>query len=238
MPGVGSAMSYVVSQTPNTLESASAPGPLHLEEVRSLSAPGKTASVPPPRKVLIRNATHKLALALAKCTETGTLLSTEEVLTLMDSEDPQEDGKYMDSLGDLVDFGVHNAIDIFGLEECFLATFGTIGRGGARNLRRFTQNKILVPLGLHFEHSPEPSIQVIEKPDQFRTIHKWRHEVRQASEGIKEEDIEDVEDTVKVVEKDEIEEAHGGTTLDKDEVEEGEEEDEYDHCYGVVSSEV
>jgi hypothetical protein len=131
-------MSYVVLQTPNTLESASAPGLLHLEEVRSLSAPGKTASVPPPHKVLIRNATHKLALALAKCTETGTLLSTEEVLTLMDSKDPQEDGKYMDSLGDLVDFGVHNTIDIFGLEECFLATFGTIGRGGARNLRQFT----------------------------------------------------------------------------------------------------
>jgi hypothetical protein len=79
---------------------------------------------------------------------------------------------------------------------------------------------------------------VIEKPDQFRTIHKWRHEVRQASEGIKEEDIEDVEDTVKVVEKDEIEEVHGGMTLDKDEGEEGEEEDEYDHCYGVASSEV
>ncbi|KAN0137985.1 hypothetical protein V8E53_004204, partial [Lactarius tabidus] len=84
MPGVGGAMSYVVLQTPNTLESASAPGLLHLEEVRSLSAPGKTASVPLPHKVLIRNATHKLALALAKCTETGTLLSTEEVLTLMD----------------------------------------------------------------------------------------------------------------------------------------------------------
>jgi hypothetical protein len=212
--GVGGAMSYVVSQTPNPL--AASAGPSHPEvESLTLSAPAESSAPPPApgRKLWVKKATHKLVLALAKCTDAGTLLTTEEVLTLMDSEDPQEDGKYMDSLSNLVNFGVHDAIDIYNLEECFLATFGTLDRGGARNLRRFTQNKILVPLGLHLEVSPDPSIQVFEKPDQFKTIHKWRSEVDQAV-GIKEEeDIEEIDDGVEIVEEDEIEEVRGGNMV-------------------------
>lgn len=214
-------MSYVVSQTQNLPGSASALGPSHPKDVISLSAPGETTSAPPPRKLLIRKATHALALALAKCTETGTLLSTEEVLTLMDTEDPQPDGKYIDSLSELIGFGVHDAIDICNMEECHLATLGDLDRGGARNLRQFTRNKILVPLGLHLEVSPEPSIQVIPKPEYFTTIRDWRHKVEEATAGIKEEDIEEIEDEFEAVEEDEdeIEEMRGVTTVVGDEVE-------------------
>jgi hypothetical protein len=207
-PGVGGAMSYVVLQTPNP--PVSALGPSHPEDVGSLSAPGEITSAPPPHRVMVRSATYALTLALAKCTETGNLLSTEEVPTLMDREDPHEDGKYMDSLSDLVSFGVHNAIDIYNLEECYLVTFG-LDRGCAHNLHQFTLNKILVPLGLHDEVLPEPSIQVIEN---------WRHKVEQATVGMKEEeDIENIEDWVETVEEDEIEEAHGTVDEVEDEVE-------------------
>ncbi|KAN0138176.1 hypothetical protein V8E53_004065 [Lactarius tabidus] len=121
----------------------------------------------------------------------------------MDSKDPQEDRN---------------------LEECFLATFGTLGRGGAHNLCRFTQNKILTLLGLHdVDVSPVPSIQVIEKPHGFLTINKWRQDVKKVT--IKEEDTVEVEEEGEEVEADKIEEVSGGTKAAVDEVE-------------VVSSEV
>jgi hypothetical protein len=228
-PGVGGAMSYVVSQTLN-LPPASAPGPLcPKEEDESLSLSvsldgSSTLPQPPGCQVRIRNATYKLTLALAKCAETGTLLTTKEVLTLMDSKDPQEDGKYINSLGELVNFGIHNVIDIFKLGEIFLGTFGTLGSGGVSSLHQFTQNKILIPLGLHTEDSSELSIQVIEKPHNFSTVQKWRHKVNQEMEGIKEEAIEEAKDKVEEVE-DEIEEVHGETTVvEVEEVEEVEDD--------------
>jgi hypothetical protein len=219
-PGAGGAMqgSYVVSQMPvPQMVSASVRGPSSPEQVGGFGAHAETSStvLPPGCKILVRNAAHSLALALAKCTETGILLTTEEVLTLMDHEDPQPDGRYLDSLDDLVSFGVHNAINIHSLEVCFLATFGTLGRGGAHNLRQFTKNKIMIPLGLHLEEEkPLLSVAIIEPPECFERIQKWRTEVGQSittevgkpMAQIKEEDeIEEYEDEDKVDEH-EIEE--------------------------------
>ena len=225
--GAGGDMSYVVSQTPVT---TSAAGPSCPEEVGSSPPP------PPGRKLHIRKATHALALALAKCTEMETMLSTKEVLTLLDSEDPQPDGKYIDSLDELTSFGVLDAIDIYRMEECLLATLGYLDRGGARSLCQFTKKKILIPLGLHHpDDSPTPSIQAIGRPDNFTRIHNWRSEIRE------EDDIKVVEDKDGGAEEDEI--MRGGIVVKdeadeiEDEADEVEDEDEVEVEH-VTSSEV
>lgn len=85
---------------------------------------------------------------LSNCVEGERVPTTEEILTLMDSADPQPDGLYIDSLSNLVDFGIKDAMDIHHTEEYFLGTFDELGQGGAHKMHKYTWNKILVPLDL------------------------------------------------------------------------------------------
>lgn len=215
-PGAEGSMkgSYVVSQTPlPPIGMASTLGPSSPEdskEVTGLGALAETGSVAPPpgRQIFVTKAALALVLALAKCAESRIMLTTEEVLTLMDHEDPQPDGTYLESLDELITFGVHDAIDIYALQTCHLKTLGKLCKGGAHRLRHFTLTKILIPLGLHnVEDIPsEPSVQEIEPPGASRKIYNWQKEV--AIEIKDEDDIEEVEDRFEEVE-DEIEEIGG-----------------------------
>lgn len=222
-PGVGGEMSYVVLQTPAPpVGSTSTAAPLCPEEV------GSSSPLTPEPKLRMRKATYMLVLALAKCAETDNLLNTQEVLMLMDYEDPQPDGKYIDSLDELVDFRLKNAKDIYALEDLFLATLGGLDKGGARKLRQFIKYKILIPLGVYPPpESPEPSIQAIEPPDNFKRVHKWRTaipgedeiEVLEDEVGWMEDEIEEIHGNAKVDEnEDEIENEDGGGEEDEDEV--------------------
>ena len=129
---------------------------------------------PPGRKIFVRKATRELTLALAKCTETGFMLNTKEVLNLMDSEDPAVDGRYMDSYGDLVGFGLHDAIAIARMDIYFLATFGTLGKGGAHDLHRFIRDKILKPLHiLDVVPGKTPTVLEMDPPISLERIQNW-----------------------------------------------------------------
>ena len=105
----------------------------------------------------------------------------------MDSADPQPDGLYIDSLSNLVDFGIKDAMDIHHTEEYFLGTFDELGQGGAHKMHKYTWNKILVPLDL-VSTKLESVETFVDMTDQWAII-KWCQEVKPRSvEEIKDDD--------------------------------------------------
>ena len=235
--------SYLVSEVPIPQpESASAPGPSRLEEVHK-TAPTQSCSVPVSgvgRKVHLPKAQESLVTILSNCVHTGRVPTTEEILTLMDSADPQPDSLYIDCLSDFLEFGIYDALDIHNTEFFFLASFGDIGRGNARNLRKYTRDKILVPLDLVSTKS-EPiekedvvdtkseSIaeeEVMDMTDSTQAINRWRFEVEpEYVEEIKDdkgqvaavveeiEEVEEVGEESTVVGEEEVE-VEGDTWVD------------------------
>ena len=116
----------------------------------------------------------------------------------MDSADPQPDGLYIDSLSNLVDFGIKDAMDIHHTEEYFLGTFDELGQGGAHKMHKYTWNKILVPLDL-VSTKLESVETFVDMTDQWAII-KWCQEVKPRSV----EEIKDDDENI-VVADDEIE---------------------------------
>jgi hypothetical protein len=134
---------------------------------------------------------------LLDCTHTGRAPTVLELLTLMDTEEPMVDGNYMDAYSDLTDFSLVDVFDVYSLEDCFLATFGCLGREGARCLRQYAQNKILVPLDL-VEAASEPSIEEIDPPTDDRRIQDWRASVQLSG-------VDEIEEVVGYAETKEVE---------------------------------
>ncbi|KAF8259461.1 hypothetical protein EI94DRAFT_1707096 [Lactarius quietus] len=209
--------SYIVSQSQQA-PLTTAPGSSRPKEVRTLGGYTETCEKPPPttRKILVRKATHALFVTLAKCTETGILINTKEVLTLLDADGPQPDGNYRDSHRELLEFRIHDALDIYRMDECFLATLGELGRGSAQRLHQFTHDKILIPLQLVSEVvKAEPTIKYVEPLMDVARIREWIAGVEQATVGVKEEEsdgieeveVEHIEDDIKEIETD------GGDTI-------------------------
>jgi hypothetical protein len=202
-PGVGGPAlqgTCVVSDSPIPQASASAPGPLHTEQVAGLEENTASCSAPDPRpvgrKVHIPKASKTLLQMLSESVETGRVPSAHDILTWMDAEHAEVDGFYLNSYSDFQTFGIEDTFDIMEKEVCYLATFGPLGRGGALKLRHYTRDSILTPLGL-WETKPDSIGSVKETIDMHR-LFKWRNEVE---EGYVEE-IEDSSDTkVEVVEE-------------------------------------
>ncbi|KAF8273929.1 hypothetical protein EI94DRAFT_1696518 [Lactarius quietus] len=197
-PTLGGALpgSYVVLQGQQALPTT-APGSLCPKEVRTLDGDAKTYEIPPPSacKILVWKATDALFAALAKCTETGILLNTKEVLTLLNADDPQPDGDYRDSHHELVEFGIHNVLDIYRMDECFLATLGKLGRGGAQHLCQFTHDKILIPLQLVSEVvKAKPTIKYVKPSLDVARIQEWIAGVEWATAEVKEESLDGIEE--------------------------------------------
>jgi hypothetical protein len=138
-PGVGGAAmpgSYVVS---SGSASAPGPGPLCPENISNVAAhtdaPAPTSTG---HRVYIPQSRKTLLLTLLDCTQTGRLPSVRQLLELMDSEEPEPDGRYIDVFSDMDNFGLEDVLDIYEMEDCYLGTFGDLGRGGAQRLRRYT----------------------------------------------------------------------------------------------------
>jgi hypothetical protein len=185
---------------------------------------------------------------LLDCMHTRRVLTVLELLTLMDAEEPMPDGNYMDAYSDLNDFGLEDAFDVYSLEECFLATFGYLGREGARWLCQYTRNKVLVPLDL-VKAISELSVEEFDLLVDEGRIMEWQASVQPGSieeqpgsveelPGSVEElpgSVEELPGKVKIEETDEVEgddveeveDADGGTT---------ENEDEGDVAYTYASS--
>jgi len=92
--------------------------------------------------------------------------SAFELLTLMDKEKPAPNLRYLDACSDLQDLGYNDTFDIYSLRECYLATFGQLGRDGARCVHQYARYKFLEPLGYMKTSRPseEPSIEEIAAP--------------------------------------------------------------------------
>jgi hypothetical protein len=174
-PGTGSpAMqgSYVVSGTPVACSGlASAPGPLHADQVGN--AAGRTencstlaAPTPAGCKVYFLSTRKTRFSVLLDCVRVNRIPSVHKLLTMMDLEDLAVDLKYVDTLSKMQDLQIDDVLDVYSLHECYLANFGSLGRDGARHLRQFAHDKLLVPLELlEVERSSkEPSIVEIAAP--------------------------------------------------------------------------
>lgn len=124
----------------------------------------------------------------------------------MDAEEPERDVRYIDNLSEMRDFGLDDVLDVYRLEECYLATFGNLRREGARRLLQYTRDKLLAPLGLvkterlsegpSVEEIADPTVQVTNHNDEGRglavelpRIVEWISDV---SEGGGADDIEEV----------------------------------------------
>ncbi|KAF8268861.1 hypothetical protein EI94DRAFT_1699911 [Lactarius quietus] len=170
-------------------------------EVRTLDGDAKTYEMPPPsaHKILVWKATHALFVALAKCTETGILLNTKEVLTLLNADDPQPDGDYIDLQCKLIDFRIHNVLDIYRMDECFLVMLGELSRGSAQHLCQFSWDKILIPLQLVPEVvKAELTIKYIEPLLDIARIQEWIAGVEQATVEVKEEESDGIEESLSI----------------------------------------
>jgi hypothetical protein len=223
-PGVGGAPiqgSYVVSDSPiPQLRSAPTPGPSRHDNVAALTEVWFDAPEPLATggKMYLPQSRKKLFLILLECVEAGRLPSVAEVLTLMDAEDPAPNMKYIDALSDMDDFGLENAFDIYDHGVCYLATFGNLGRGGARRVRQYARDKILVPLDIvKAAKSSEPSEEEIDDVD-FDQIMEWRTGVTAGLEDVEVE--EDVEEVKREVEERELIEVGSTDIEEEDEVEE------------------
>jgi hypothetical protein len=233
----GSAMqgSYIVSECPivqSGTSSAPAPSPPN----PLLDVPAGTSSALGPmsvgpdlrrlRRCRVRESRRSLMVVLLDCTHTGRAPTLRELLTLMDDEDPMLDGSYMDAYTELSDFGVEDAIDVYALEECLLATFGCLGRMNARCLRQYARDKILIPLDLVRAASEPPTdTEEIDAPTDEGRIHDWR-------ESLEDDEIEEVEGDGERKEVDEVVDAEEGTI----DVAENEDEGDValsDHSYEV-----
>lgn len=85
----------------------------------------------------------------------------------MDLEDPICDLKYVDMWSEFQDLGVEDALDVYSLGVTHLATFGFLDPDRAHRLHKYTQDKVLTPLGLMKTRlSEEPSVQEVPAPTQ------------------------------------------------------------------------
>ena len=114
----------------------------------------------------------------------------------MDAEHPGVHGGCMGSCDDFLAFGIEDAFDIMETEACFLATFGSLGCNGATLLRQYTQNFILIPLGLWLIE--DESTGYMDDLRDTQSILKWRDTVE---EGYVEDVEEKVEEEVKAEEE-------------------------------------
>jgi hypothetical protein len=189
------------------LGSSSAPGQLRLEQAANVEGAGQSSSAPDPwplgRRVYIPMARKTLLEMLSESAKSGRAPLSHDILTWMDAEHPQAEVNkhYMDSSSDFQAFGIHDAFDIMESNICHLATFGELGQGGAMRLRKYTRNKILIPLDLWATNTEFTGTGT----DHLSTILKWQDDV----EGGYIEDIDDPEniEEVKVEEVEEAEEA-------------------------------
>lgn len=132
---------------------------------------------------------------------------TEDILTLLDAEYPGH-GNFAKSYKELEAARIRDALDIASWEVCFLATLGKLGQDGARILRKFTEDKILVPLDLLETRSK--SIKVIDElTDAGGTESGYIADIEDAGEAASE---------VKE-ETEEIEVVSGGESTDIEEIE-------------------
>ncbi|KAF8256596.1 hypothetical protein EI94DRAFT_1710844, partial [Lactarius quietus] len=137
--------------------------------------------------IRIRKSCQQLMKVLTLSIVSGRLPTTREVLTLMDTEFPSdEETTFMESCGDLLAFDIHDALDIYSQETLFLATFGTLGQGGAGQLCQYTWDKILIPLDV-LETKVDPFENVADTGDLKRII-GWRNSVEPGLEDTKDKE--------------------------------------------------
>ena len=167
-PGAaGSAMqaTYLVSNpTP------SAPSPLHPAEVCDISSSTKPFSAPGPDRLSPTPRCARLLTAL-DCTQAGRIPSVNELLSLMDREDPTANPKYTDSRSELESLGsLHDAVDVYTMPVECLATMGSLGREGAHRLHKYCRDKLFPALGIMQttrSKSEEASIEEIPRPQGY-----------------------------------------------------------------------
>ena len=235
MGGAAMQGSYVVSETPIPQWGlASAPGPSRPEQVSNAMGNTESCSAPAPRpmgrRVHIPESRKSLMLTLLDCTDTGRLPSVYQLLTLMDAEEPdEEEYRYIDACSEVVEIGgAEDALDIYRMETCYLATLGHLKRKGAERLRQYARDKILIPLGILKAVSSEPSIEEIVDTSDLGRIQKWRFGVDPQGVAEEIEVVEGVkEDGDDEIEVDEGVEA-GESTVVADDIEEGD-----DVAYGT-----
>ena len=196
--------------------SSSAPGPSRVEEVADVEELGKASDTPDPRplgrRVYIPQARKMILQRLLDCANTDRVPSTLDILTWMDTENPDMCGFYRSSHSEFQAFEVEDAFDVMENEICYLALFGGLRQDCAVRVRQYTRDNILVPLGL-WETDVDSFGSGGGLADLERVL-RWRNE---AESGYV-EDIEDVEDydEVKV---EEVEEPGEDSDSDIEEIE-------------------
>lgn len=129
---------------------------------------GATASCSTPavhttiHKPFVRPTRASLVNVLLGCVENTRVPTVQELLTLMDANDPAPDLKYIDIRSELSDHGIKDAIDVNSTRVGLLATFGYLGMDGATRLQRYAWERMLRPLGLLQTRGSDTDSLVVE----------------------------------------------------------------------------
>ncbi|KAH8980617.1 hypothetical protein EDB92DRAFT_1820508 [Lactarius akahatsu] len=159
---------------------------------------------------------------LADCVVQERVPLIYKILSLMDIEEPVQNLTYLDSHIDLYNFGYNDTIQLFGLDESLLSSFG-LGTENARHVHQFIQDRFLEPLGLMVTSTREPpSTPEVAAPTAPTIQDLMQHENGVRYQAITEEDIE-----VWLTIPSELDEVskEGEIEVDEDKIEEDELED-------------
>ena len=168
------------------------------------------------REVHISKPCKMLIQMLSKCVETERVPSSKEILTWMDAENPEVEGLFMHSYSDFQTFEIKDALTIMGTRGVVLASFGYLGKGGARCLRQGTRDRVLKPLGLWPTTSAE-SVGTVDDLLNVNRLFEWRNKVEEdyieefeEPSNVKVEEVEEGEEMIRS-ESSGIEEIEGWT---------------------------
>ena len=135
------------------------PGPSDLD-IKPLSAPGPSRPSPTPRCARL--------LTTLDCLDAGRVPSVNELLSLMDREEPTANPKYADSLSELESLGsIHDAVQLYSTPVEILGTMGKLGLEGAHRLHEYCRDKLFPALGIMQTKrslSEEASVEEIPPP--------------------------------------------------------------------------
>ena len=179
--------------------STSAPGPLLLEDIAGSDSDMESNC----REVHILKPCKMLIQMLSKCVETERALSSKEILTWMDTENPEVKGLFMHSYSDFQTFEIKDALTIMGMQGVVLASFGYLGKGGTQHLRQGMRDRVLKPLGLWLTTTAE-SIGMVNDLLNVNRLFEWRNKVEEdyieefeEPSDVKVEEVEEGEEMIR-----------------------------------------
>ena len=164
-PGEGSVEIHEIFEVPDSPIALPMSAPGEAGAARTKVEPPSAQPISAPEGLGEDRKRFSSLLFLLDCAQEERYPTVGEVFWLIDQDMPGHNMDYVEAQIELQEFGYKDALDIYTLGVEYLATFGALGRNGARFLYAYTEDQIIRPLGLIKTTKSEPSVQEVPAPD-------------------------------------------------------------------------